>query len=190
MAEVEVVVKLLLEATVVMELEVEAVEVVAAVGGRVPVFVDGGVRRGTDVFKALALGAKAVGIGRPYLWGLGAFGRAGVDRVLEVVAHVGDAISPADHLALRRTWCRAAPGMVADAVERLGEPVLQELAAEQPQLPVPRRPWPPEHHRGNTGVHGLGHKGFEKRYGITEMELRDSATKILHEKAESSRLFK
>jgi 4-hydroxymandelate oxidase len=60
-------------------------EVVAEVNGRVPVFVDGGVRRGTDVFKALALGATAVGIGRPYLWGLGAFGQAGVDRVLEIL---------------------------------------------------------------------------------------------------------
>jgi isopentenyl diphosphate isomerase/L-lactate dehydrogenase-like FMN-dependent dehydrogenase len=60
-------------------------EVVAEVGNRVPVFVDGGVRRGTDVFKALALGAKAVGIGRPFLWGLGAFGQAGVDRVLEIL---------------------------------------------------------------------------------------------------------
>ena len=60
-------------------------EVVAEVNGRIPVFVDGGVRRGTDVFKALALGAKAVGIGRPMLWGLGAFGQAGVDRVLEIL---------------------------------------------------------------------------------------------------------
>jgi isopentenyl diphosphate isomerase/L-lactate dehydrogenase-like FMN-dependent dehydrogenase len=60
-------------------------EVVDAVGGRISVFVDGGVRRGTDVFKALALGAKAVGIGRPFLWGLGAFGEAGVDRVLEIL---------------------------------------------------------------------------------------------------------
>jgi isopentenyl diphosphate isomerase/L-lactate dehydrogenase-like FMN-dependent dehydrogenase len=60
-------------------------EVVNAVGNRIPVFVDGGVRRGTDVFKALALGAKAVGIGRPFLWGLGAFGQAGVDRVLEIL---------------------------------------------------------------------------------------------------------
>jgi isopentenyl diphosphate isomerase/L-lactate dehydrogenase-like FMN-dependent dehydrogenase len=60
-------------------------EVVAAVGGRIPVFVDGGVRRGTDVFKALALGATAVGIGRPTLWGLGAFGEAGVDRVLQIM---------------------------------------------------------------------------------------------------------
>ena len=60
-------------------------EVVAAVNGQIPIFVDGGFRRGTDVFKALALGAKAVGIGRPMLWGLGAFGQAGVDRVLEIM---------------------------------------------------------------------------------------------------------
>jgi len=60
-------------------------EVVAAVGGRIPVFLDGGVRRGTDVFKALALGAKAVGIGRPMLWGLGAFGQAGVEQVLAIL---------------------------------------------------------------------------------------------------------
>ena len=60
-------------------------EVVAEVAGRVPVFLDGGVRRGTDVFKALALGASGVGIGRPMLWGLGAFGEAGVDRVLEIL---------------------------------------------------------------------------------------------------------
>lgn len=60
-------------------------EVVAAVNGRIPVFLDGGIRRGTDAFKALALGAKAVGIGRPFLWGLGAFGQAGVDRVVEIL---------------------------------------------------------------------------------------------------------
>src|SRR4029079_16396727 len=58
-------------------------EIVAEVDGRVPVFVDGGFRRGTDIFKALALGAKGVGIGRPFLWGLGAFGQAGVERVIE-----------------------------------------------------------------------------------------------------------
>ena len=60
-------------------------EVVAEVKGRIPVFVDGGFRRGTDVFKALALGATAVGVGRPILWGLGSFGQAGVDRVLEIL---------------------------------------------------------------------------------------------------------
>jgi isopentenyl diphosphate isomerase/L-lactate dehydrogenase-like FMN-dependent dehydrogenase len=60
-------------------------EVVAAVRGRMPVEVDGGVRRGTDVFKALALGASAVGIGRPYVWGLGAFGQEGVETVLTLL---------------------------------------------------------------------------------------------------------
>ncbi len=60
-------------------------EVVEAVAGRVPVLIDSGVRRGADIFKALALGADAVGIGRPYVWGLGAFGEEGVDRVLDII---------------------------------------------------------------------------------------------------------
>ena len=60
-------------------------EVVDGVGGRIPVLVDSGFRRGTDVFKALALGAKAICIGRPYCWGLGAFGQAGVEAVLAIM---------------------------------------------------------------------------------------------------------
>jgi isopentenyl diphosphate isomerase/L-lactate dehydrogenase-like FMN-dependent dehydrogenase len=60
-------------------------EVVDAVGSRIPVLVDGGFRRGTDIYKALALGARAVGIGRPYIWGLSAFGQEGVERVLEIL---------------------------------------------------------------------------------------------------------
>jgi 4-hydroxymandelate oxidase len=60
-------------------------EVVAGAAGRIPVMVDGGVRRGTDVYKALALGATAVGIGRPYAWGLAAFGQAGSERVLDIL---------------------------------------------------------------------------------------------------------
>lgn len=60
-------------------------EVVEAVNGRMPVLIDGGFRRGTDIFKALALGAQAICIGRPYLWGLGAFGEEGVDRVLVIL---------------------------------------------------------------------------------------------------------
>lgn len=60
-------------------------EVVQAVRRRIPVLVDGGFRRGTDVFKALALGARAICIGRPYMWGLSAFGEAGVEAVLGIL---------------------------------------------------------------------------------------------------------
>uniref|UniRef100_K3X2I6 FMN hydroxy acid dehydrogenase domain-containing protein n=1 Tax=Globisporangium ultimum (strain ATCC 200006 / CBS 805.95 / DAOM BR144) TaxID=431595 RepID=K3X2I6_GLOUD len=60
-------------------------EIVAAVNGRAEVYLDGGVRRGTDVFKALALGARAVFVGRPVLWGLSHSGEAGVSSVLEIL---------------------------------------------------------------------------------------------------------
>lgn len=60
-------------------------EVVAAVGGKIPVLIDGGFRRGTDVLKGLALGATAVCIGRPYCWGLAAFGQPGVEAVLKIM---------------------------------------------------------------------------------------------------------
>jgi isopentenyl diphosphate isomerase/L-lactate dehydrogenase-like FMN-dependent dehydrogenase len=60
-------------------------DVAEGVRARVPVIVDGGFRRGTDVFKALALGASAVAIGRPYIWGLAAFGQPGVEAVLEML---------------------------------------------------------------------------------------------------------
>ncbi|XWS16133.1 hypothetical protein CRYUN_Cryun34aG0059300 [Craigia yunnanensis] len=60
-------------------------EVVHAVGGKVPVFLDGGVRRGTDIFKAMALGASAVLVGRPVIYGLAAKGEYGVRRVLEML---------------------------------------------------------------------------------------------------------
>ena len=60
-------------------------EIVEAVNGRIPILVDSGFRRGTDICKALCMGATAVGVGRPYIWGLGAFGQAGVERVLELL---------------------------------------------------------------------------------------------------------
>jgi isopentenyl diphosphate isomerase/L-lactate dehydrogenase-like FMN-dependent dehydrogenase len=88
-------------------------EVVEAVNGAVPVMVDSGFRRGTDIFKALALGADAVCIGRAYIWALAAFGQPGVEKVLEmlkaelrmVMSQVGarsiEEISPA-HIGSRR----------------------------------------------------------------------------------------
>ncbi|MGP4097649.1 alpha-hydroxy acid oxidase [Nonomuraea sp. KM90] len=60
-------------------------DIVAEVGGAVPVLLDGGVRRGTDVLKALALGAAAVAVGRPVVWGLAADGERGVTAVLELL---------------------------------------------------------------------------------------------------------
>jgi len=60
-------------------------EVVAGVAGRAPVIVDSGFRRGTDIFKALALGATAAGVGRPYIWGLAAFGQEGVEAALGIL---------------------------------------------------------------------------------------------------------
>ena len=75
-------------------------DVAARVAGRIPVLLDGGVRRGTDVVKALALGAAAVLIGRPYLWGLAAAGEAGVRRVLDLLRDEFE-------LALALCGCRA-----------------------------------------------------------------------------------
>src|SRR5580704_14257953 len=60
-------------------------EIVDAVGGKVEVYVDGGIRRGTDVLKAVACGARAVLVGRPILWGLAVGGEAGVTAVLELL---------------------------------------------------------------------------------------------------------
>jgi 4-hydroxymandelate oxidase len=60
-------------------------EIVAAVRGRIPIVLDGGIRRGTDVIKALALGADAVGVGRPAIWGLAVDGENGVRGVLELL---------------------------------------------------------------------------------------------------------
>ena len=60
-------------------------EIVAAVNGRIPVLFDSGIRRGADIFKALALGANGVSLGRSARWGLGAFGPLGVQRVFEIL---------------------------------------------------------------------------------------------------------
>ncbi len=60
-------------------------EVAPVVNGRTTLFMDSGVRRGTDILKALALGADAIMVGRPYLWGLASFGQAGVERALQIL---------------------------------------------------------------------------------------------------------
>jgi 4-hydroxymandelate oxidase len=60
-------------------------EIVEAVNGRIPILVDSGFRRGSDIVKALCMGATAVCVGRPYIWGLGAFGQPGVERVMELL---------------------------------------------------------------------------------------------------------
>jgi len=60
-------------------------EIVEAVNGRMPILIDSGFRRGTDIVKALSMGATGVCVGRPYIWGLGAFGQPGVERVLELL---------------------------------------------------------------------------------------------------------
>ena len=60
-------------------------EITAAIAGRIPVIIDSGFRRGTDIFKALALGADAVCVGRPYIWGLSAFGQSGVEKTMTLL---------------------------------------------------------------------------------------------------------
>lgn len=90
-------------------------EVVAAVDGKVPVLLDGGVRWGTDVLKALALGARAVMLGRPLLWGLAAGGEAGAARVLRLLR---EELSVAMALAGCRTVADIRPDVVRRAAAR------------------------------------------------------------------------
>ena len=86
-------------------------DVAAAVGGRAAVIVDGGVRRGTDVLKAIALGADAVAVGRPQLWGLAAGGSEGVRRVLEMLR---DEFSLAMALCGARTIAEITPDLLVE----------------------------------------------------------------------------
>jgi 4-hydroxymandelate oxidase len=86
-------------------------DMVDVANSRVPVLLDGGVRRGTDVLKALALGAAAVFIGRPYLWGLAADGESGVRRVLEMIRAELE-------LAMALSGCRDATNVPRDLVRR------------------------------------------------------------------------
>ena len=93
-------------------------EVAAGVAGRIPIIMDSGVRRGTDIFKALALGVTVVGVGRPYVWGLAGFGQEGVGAVLDILrrelqlvmrqsgAYTIDLIRSGRHVVDRRTGQR------------------------------------------------------------------------------------
>ena len=82
--------------------------------GRIPVLVDSGFRRGTDIFTALALGATAICVGRPYVWGLAAFGQEGVDTVLDILTRELQ-------LAMRYAGTAAIPKITrGHVVERLG----------------------------------------------------------------------
>jgi 4-hydroxymandelate oxidase len=86
-------------------------EVVAAVAGRAEVYVDGGIRRGTDVLKALALGARAVLLGRPPVWGLAVAGTAGARHVLELLRDELD-------LAMALAGCRSVAEVTGDLLVR------------------------------------------------------------------------
>ncbi|XP_066524190.1 hydroxyacid oxidase 1 [Hoplias malabaricus] len=88
-------------------------EIVDAVGGQVEVYLDGGIRRGTDVLKALALGAKAVFLGRPVLWGLACEGEKGVNDVLQL-------LQEELHLALALAGCRSLKEVDRTLVRRSG----------------------------------------------------------------------
>jgi 4-hydroxymandelate oxidase len=86
-------------------------DVADALQGRAPLLVDGGIRRGTDVLKALALGANAVLLGRPVLWGLAVDGQAGVERVLQLLRDEFD-------LAMALAGCRTTADATRDLVTR------------------------------------------------------------------------
>jgi isopentenyl diphosphate isomerase/L-lactate dehydrogenase-like FMN-dependent dehydrogenase len=87
-------------------------EIVDAVGGKVEVYVDGGIRRGTDVLKAIAYGARAVFIGRPVLWGLASGAEAGVRYVLEMLRQEFD-------LAMALSGCPTLGSITRDLIRRL-----------------------------------------------------------------------
>ncbi len=86
-------------------------KIAMTVAKRIPVLIDGGIRRGLDVFKAIALGADAVQIGRPILWGLAADGEAGVEKTLEILRQELD-------LAMALAGCSSLENITKDFVQR------------------------------------------------------------------------
>ncbi|MCJ8141241.1 alpha-hydroxy acid oxidase [Falsirhodobacter halotolerans] len=94
--------------------------VVGAVGDQIEVHLDGGIRSGQDILKALALGAKGTYVGRPFLWGLGAGGKAGVTRALNILRHELD-------VTMALCGRRDIRGIDADILDRLGDPIGAEV---------------------------------------------------------------
>src|SRR5262249_10618835 len=106
-------------------------EIVDAVKGRIPILVDSGFRRGSDITKALCMGATAVCVGRPYIWGLGAFGQAGVERALEMLREETHAmiqqmgaptVKDLVPAMVRRAWGGARRGRGPEGVSAKGGP--------------------------------------------------------------------
>src|SRR5260370_19083546 len=103
-------------------------EVSEGVAGKVPVIMDGGIRRGTDIFKGLALGATCVGIGRPQAWGVAAFGQPGVEAVLEILRR---------ELRTILRQARTASGDKITGNYLVGPPAWTQSAFTAPQKPPP-----------------------------------------------------
>ena len=122
-------------------------EVAAAVGDRAEVYVDGGVRRGTDVLKALALGARGVLVGRPVLWGLAVGGAAGVERVLSGLAGELRLAMALCGAASRRSGRAAAPTWSGAARARRSQVMTMSIRSgirgprSSPPVGGRRRPW-------------------------------------------------
>ena len=117
--------------------------VVEAVDGRAEVLLDGGVRRGGDVVKALALGARAVMVGRPYLWGLAADGQAGVENVLDVLRSGIDSalLGPRARLGARPRPIRSTyPGWLLPAPRRLTSLTTPEVSGRPARSSRSARP--------------------------------------------------
>ena len=102
---------------------IESLPEIIEVSGNMPVLIDSGFRRGTDIVKALCMGAKGVAVGRPYLWGLGAFGQPGVEQRARYPAHRADG----RHAASRRADLKdlSRDGEARQAVPSGGEGVLE-----------------------------------------------------------------
>ncbi len=118
-----------------------------AVGGQIEVLLDGGIRRGSDVVKALALGARAVMIGRAYLWGLAADGQAGVENVLDILRNGVDSallglgrssvheLTP-DDVSSRRASPAASAAAPAGAPIGMTSPVVPRIASKTAHWPM------------------------------------------------------